>query len=132
MTTLTLIDPRPVWAGLPAEVRDLIGHAALTYAIAYGCIVTVSGKGDRLTPQEIAMVEATAWLADMTQSILGDRLAKGAAPDLDAIGVAQCHGCGCTDAIGCATGCSWRKPNVCSCCAPRGTTASPFVAESAQ
>ena len=37
-------------------------------------------------------------------------------PDLAALGIRQCTGCGCTDAVGCSEGCCWVGPLLCSSC----------------
>lgn len=37
-------------------------------------------------------------------------------PDLNALGVRSCTECGCTDAIGCQTACSWVGLRLCSNC----------------
>ena len=39
---------------------------------------------------------------------------------LDAVAVAVCRGCGCTDERGCEEGCSWAEPDLCSSCKRAG------------
>lgn len=125
----TLIDVAATWRSLTPEMRDHIGIAAVTHALGYlGSVARPGTAGP-----EIAMLEATARLGAQLRLFRPDIAeTSGFLPNLGAIGVRQCHSCGCTDQLGCPGRCSWIGPNLCSHCRGRAVAQNPFAAEPAQ
>ena len=114
-TPAGLADLPALWAALDEEGRTRIGIAALAAGLgmvgeSYG-VEPVQGFG-------AAALEGTAALAARMEAELEyTDLASLPRPDLSAIGVAACRGCGCTEDCACAEGCAWAEPGLCTACA---------------
>ncbi|SRR5579859_1347042 len=109
----TLFDVKAAWSTLTEAQRESIGIAAIIQAI--GEAGDYSGRG---TAFAAAAVEGAGALSDACEAALGD-LDELPRPDLAAIDVKACRGCGCTEDAGCAEGCHWVEPDLCSSCSTK-------------
>jgi hypothetical protein len=130
MTERTL-DLRKAWEALSPDVQARLGMAA----IAIGAAHLVEMIEEREFPAwqtaaaathtnyfDAAMLEGVLCAAEVVHALVLDcDVARLLPPDLAALGIRQCTGCGCTDAVGCAEGCHWVGPLLCSSCAETGT-----------
>ena len=117
-------DAAAAWERLPSEAQRAIGIAALVYAVGEvgACLGLEGASSERETLAfDAARLEGSLALGRLAIStVLATEVWKGALPprpDLAAIGVRSCEGCGCTDECGCPAGCFWVGPRLCSACA---------------
>lgn len=122
-------DPRAAWAALSDDERRAIGEACLLQHIATEAWLLIDDAADgNFSDAELkaarrwehAEQEAARILAE-TIPIDADLYPGG--PDLAALGIRACRECGCTQESGCAGGCSWIEPDLCSACAPAAAAA---------
>jgi hypothetical protein len=117
-------NPRACWLALDADQQRTIGEAALLLAVSTEA-QAINCENGTPSPEVLRVdrrwehAEQVAWnlLAD-TIPVDADLFPDG--PDLAAIDVRACRECGCTDEEGCAGGCTWSEPDLCSACAPEG------------
>lgn len=105
-----LFDAKAAWSTLTEAQRESIGIAAIIQAI--GEAGDYSGRGPAFAA---AAIEGAGALSDACEDALGD-LDELPRPNLAAIDVRACRGCGCTEDAGCVEGCHWVEPDLCSSC----------------
>lgn len=105
-------DPALAWAALDTQEQRRVGELAL--------LILLATSGRNGTPRtagsprwDHAARSAAAALDDLLP-FLDDPFIDG--PDLEAVGIRSCRGCGCTDDSACEGGCSWTEPDLCSRC----------------
>ena len=123
-----LFDLAAGWAALSPDIQAKFGMAAL--AIGLGELAGSLIENDELTDQEMARITAGGGFYDIgiregrnRAAVLVDVYVVDGTPsrlqppDLAAIEVRQCHGCGCTEANGPRGGTTWAGALVCTACA---------------
>jgi hypothetical protein len=103
-------DARAQWDGLTPEQQREVGEMALLLLVAMEDV----GPGIVGTRWEHAQHEAETRLDKYLP--LADDFPEG--PDLEAVGIRACRGCGCTDNSACPEGCEWVEADLCSACQP--------------
>jgi hypothetical protein len=120
------LDLRKAWDALSPDVQAELGMTAI--AIGLSNLATMIDEHEhpawrttsfaRFTNFfDAASIEAehrAGFLVEL--KVLGGDVARLQPPDLSALGIRQCTGCGCTDAVGCSEGCHWTGPLLCSSC----------------
>ncbi len=119
-------DAVAAWRAMPDVVRDMIGALAIVERISDlgGCIAQETRDPEAWRWFEAAASESASRLSEIVTAVLlgGDSETMPPRPDLRPLGIAQCRVCGCTEEIGCADGCRWVEPDLCS-------SHGPFLAE---
>ena len=112
-----LLDVDAAWRGLPAEVQQRLGMAAIVQGLA-----SWQGFGGWA---DAASMEARTAIEEAVRDHVGDPDGDGPPPrpDLACLGVQACRECGCTDDHACAEGCEWVEQDLCSTCAEKGDAA---------
>ena len=111
---LPTFDPRTVWAALPRETQDFVGAATVA--------LFASQVGGGATPElRNAFSTAEDSATEVIMTALGKTLCDipaGQPPNMNALGIRTCVGCGCTDAITCENHCDWAQdyPPRCTNC----------------
>lgn len=111
-------DPRAAWAAMTEEHRAAVGEAAL--------LLFASAEAADISPTEMSREVGKRWEHAHQEAwrLLGEAADIDATeypdgPDLAAIDVRACRGCGCTQHSACDGGC-WRvEPDLCSSCSCR-------------
>lgn len=107
------LDVAQLWDGLDPEQQRRVGIAAM--AQIAGAIA--AGNREQAPGFMAAHMEGENVLEDVLHTAAPDWLEQPAIPDLTPLGIEQCRGCGCTDAVGCEQGCGWAEPGLCTTCA---------------
>jgi hypothetical protein len=119
------VNPVTIWASLPPDIQAQIGATAIANELA-GQGATSDFLDLNLTRAfERADSETGGELTDLITLHCPDAFrpdGEPLLPDLNALGIRQCHICGCTDNYGCPAGCCWTGPTTCSACAPAPVT----------
>jgi len=104
-----LLDPLAEFMRLPKPER----RQAAAAAMILGWVHAMQDPGDAGHAAELAALDALAILVRLPIV----RASDFPIYDLSALGVRFCRGCGCTDDVGCRTGCHWVSEDTCSRCA---------------
>lgn len=107
-TALLRFDAEVAWESLTPVQRREIGVAALVSSV--GAMGRVARREQAFEIAEyVGFIRMATRVADAIEVPDGP-------PDLSVIGIRSCLVCGCCDEYGCAEGCHWVGPNLCSCC----------------
>jgi hypothetical protein len=120
------LDLRKAWQALPPDVQGELGMTAI--AIGLANLATMLEEHELPAWRTVSIAKFTNYFDAASieaehragflvqRSVLGGDVARLLPPDLSALHVRQCTECGCTDSVGCADGCHWVGPLLCSSC----------------
>ena len=109
-------DARAHWNALTPEQQREFGEMALLMLVS-GLVAGEETLVERRW--EHAHNEAGRRIDDVLPD--PDDFAEG--PDLAAVGIRACRGCGCTDDSACEEGCEWVEEDLCSACVAQADAA---------